>query len=415
VRQPTDDEQDLHRAAVDASFGSPLRDRTAEEAREWEELIPPRNRLVVAERREDGSEHVLGGAGRYDTELSLPGGGRVPVAGLTAVGVTPGAQHRGAFRALVEAHLDEARSRGDAASVLMASQTPLYGRFGYGMATRTAEWQIDSPAARDLADGAPTAGRVTLEHVRGEELIEVLRDVWERAGSTRAGSLARSRAWWDRMLSRTKSWVGGGDLLVALHRTASGECGGYALYEVDIAHGRQGLAEADIAISELVAVDVAIELDLWRFLADLPWARTLRWAYAPIDPAPLFWLADPRHLRRMADFDFLWLRPLDMQALTTARTFATDGSVVLEVSDPRFPDIDGRFALHVTAGRGDWSPTEQPAGLTLSVAELGALWLGGSSAAQQLSVRRISGDSDAARLLDAMLAVDGPPRCQARF
>jgi predicted acetyltransferase len=415
VRQPTDEDVDLFRAAVDATYGSPFHAMNDDEARDWDGLIPPRNRSIVVEQAPDGTERILGGQGRYDTELSLPGGGRVPVGGLTAVGVAPGAQHRGAFRALVEAHLDECRARGDAASVLMASQTPLYGRFGYGLATRTANWEIDAPAARTLAAGAPSAGNVVLEHGRGPDLIEVLRDVWEQAGTQRAGSLTRSPAWWDRMLSPKKSWVGGGDLLVALHHTASGACGGYALYEVDIAHGRQGLAEADITITEMVAVDVAVELDLWRFLAELPWARTLRWAYGPIDPAPIFWLADPRHLRRMADLDFLWIRPLDLQALTASRTFSADASVGLELTDPRYPDLAGRFELTVTSGHGTWQPTARPAGLSLSIADLGALWLGAGSARQLLAVRRISGDPAAAGLLDAMLAVDGPPRCLARF
>ena len=415
VRQPADEQLDLYRAAVDATYGSPFHAMSEQEARDWDELIPPRNRSVVVEQGPEGVERVLGGAGRYDTALSLPGGGRVPVAGLTAVGVAPGAQHRGAFRALIEAHLDECRARGDAASVLMASQTPLYGRFGYGLATRAATWEIDSPAARALAAGAPTAGSVVLEHGRGPELIEALHGVWEQAGARRAGSLTRTPAWWERMLSRKKTWVGGGDLLVALHHTPAGVLGGYALYEVDIDQGRQGLAEADITISEMVGVDVAVELDLWRFLADLPWARTLRWAYAPIDPAALFWLDDPRQLRRMADLDFLWLRPLDLPALTEARTFAADGSVVLEVTDPRYPELAGRFELRVASGRGTWAPTDRSAGLSLSVADLGSLWLGGASARQLVAVRRISGDPAAAGLLDAMLAVDGPPRCVARF
>ncbi len=415
VRQPGDDELDLYRAAVDATYGSPFHAMTEQEAADWDGLIPARNRSVVVEQGSEGMEHVLGGAGRYDTALSLPGGGQVPVAGLTSVGVAPGAQHRGAFRALIEAHLDECRARGDAASVLMASQAPLYGRFGYGLATRAATWEIDAPAASALAAGAPTAGSVVLEHGRGPELIEALRDVWEQAGARRAGSLTRSHAWWERMLSRKGTWVGGGDLLVALHHTPAGTLGGYVLYAVDIAHGRQGLAEADITVSEMVGVDVAVELDLWRFLADLPWARTLRWAYAPIDPAALFWLEDPRQLRRMTDLDFLWLRPLDLPALTESRTFAADGSVVLEVTDPRYPDLAGRFELEVASGRGTWTRTERTAGLSLSVADLGSLWLGGASARQLVAVRRISGDPAAAALLDAMLAVDGPPRCLARF
>ena len=130
VRQPADEQLDLYRAAVDATYGSPFHAMSEQEARDWDELIPPRNRSVVVEQGPEGVERVLGGAGRYDTALSLPGGGRVPVAGLTAVGVAPGAQHRGAFRALIEAHLDECRARGDAASVAMGAVASRSGSHG---------------------------------------------------------------------------------------------------------------------------------------------------------------------------------------------------------------------------------------------------------------------------------------------
>jgi predicted acetyltransferase len=414
VRHPGPGEEDLRRAAVISTYGSPFQPRTPEEAALWAALIPPTNRLVVAERFADGSERFLGGAGRYDTALSLPGGARVPVGGLTAVGVTPGEQHRGAFRALCEAHLDECRDRGDAASVLMASETPLYRRFGYGCATQSASWEIDGAAARRLHPDAPSSGRVILEHGRGQRLTDLLHEVWEAAGSRRSGSLTRSPKWWERVMSAEKSWLGGGALLVGLH-WADGRCDGYVLYDVDSDHGRQALAESTITVRELVAVDVAAELDLWRFVTDLPWSRVIRWTYGPIDPAPLFWLEDGRALRRMWHADFLWLRPLDLVALAERRGFAADGVVALEVSDPRYSDIAGRFDLVARDGYGEWAPGSGPAELTLSVGDLGALWLGDVSALRMVGVRRITGDPRAAGRLDAMLAAEAAPRSLARF
>lgn len=415
VRHPRPEEEPWRRAAVISTYGSPFAPRAEEQVARDDDLIPFENRLVVAECAADGTQRLLGGAGRHDSALSLPGGGRVPVAGLIGVGVASGEQHRGAFRALVEAHLDECRERGDAASVLMASLTPLYGRFGYGCATQAATWQIDAPVARALRPGAPTSGRVTLEHGRGEALNRLLHDVWEAAGTLRAGSLTRSPGWWDGVLGSERGWVGGGPLLVGLHWTPAGDCDGFVLYDVDLRHGRDPLAESEVTIRELVAVDVAAELDLWRFVADLPWVRQIEWAYGPVDPAPLFWLADTRALRRMWQADFLWLRPLDLAALTRHRTFAGDGVVSMQVGDPRYPDLAGRFDLVVTDGVGAWVTGSGPAQLTLSVADLGALWLGDVSALRVLGAGRIWGDAGAAHLLDTMLAVPAAPRCMARF
>lgn len=410
VREPTEHEAVLHRAAVDSAYGFPFRTPEDSVEQQFEAIAPQHNRRIVAEQLPDGGERIIGGDIRFDMDLSLPGGGRVPVGALSAVGVEPGAQGRGALRALVEEHLDQCRSRGEAASVLMASQTALYPRYGYGLAVQTANWEIDAGAAGLRAE-APTAGRVMTEHARGAALHEVLNEVWEAASTARAGGLSRSPVWWDGLMGPNEGWPGGGPLMVARHTDRPG----YALYSVSIDAGRQGLAEADIAVREIVAADVAVELDLWRYLAALPWARTITWHYAPIDPAAWFWLSDMRQLRRTAQFDFLWLRLLDMAAVVAGRRFATDGVVRLQVSDPRYPDLAGRFDLQVGAGAGSWTAGSGPADLDLLIADLGSLWLGGMSAAQLLAVGRITGDPAAALRLDAMLATAVPPRCTTKF
>jgi len=410
VRRPASAEVPQHFSSVDAAYGTPFSPMDQVQQERFDEMVPLANRSVAVERSPDGGERIIGGQVRIDSALSLPGGASVPVAALSGVGVEPGAHGRGAFRALIREHLREARARGDAGSVLMASLTPLYGRFGYGPATETANWEIDAPAAA-LQVGAPTQGPVFVEHARGARLHEVLDAVWRAVGTARAGTLERAEAWWRVVLAPEETWLGGGKLMVARHGTAPG----YVLYTVDGEHGRQGLAEADIRIRELVAADPAVELDLWRFIAGLPWGRTIRWHYAPVDPAALFWLRDPRQLRRMSHFDFLWLRPLDMPRLTAQRRFAADGRVTLEVTDPVFGDLAGRFALQVRNGSGTWAVADGPADLALSIADLGAMWLGGGSSRQLRAVGRIGGDAAAAHRLDAMLACDGPPRAVARF
>jgi len=400
VRQPTAEEYTAHFTSVDAAFGAP----TDPKLTNREAMAPPPNRLVVL----DG-QRIIGGCSRYDSRLSLPGGAWVPVAALSGVGVEPGVQGRGALRSLMRAHLDDCRARGDAASVLIASQAPIYGRFGFGAASSTCHWEVDGTAA-GLVEGAPTTGtEVRLDHRRDDPVFAELDRIWRAAGSVRAGSLTRSRPWWEGVFSPHESWLGGGKLMLAMHES------GYLTYTTDVGRGRQGLAEAEISIQELVAVDVGTELDLWRFAAALPWARRIKWHYAPTDPAALFWLRDPRHLRRMAHFDMYWLRPLDLVQLIEARAFTGDGDVVLEVADPIFDDLAGRFELRVRDGEGGWRRTDRSAQLRVTVGDLGAFWLGGASPRQLLAVGRIEGEPAAAATLDRLLSTDGPPRSVARF
>ena len=49
MRQPADEQLDLYRAAVDATYGSPFHAMTEPEARDWDELIPLGNRSVIVE------------------------------------------------------------------------------------------------------------------------------------------------------------------------------------------------------------------------------------------------------------------------------------------------------------------------------------------------------------------------------
>src|ERR687886_283713 len=104
---------------------------------EWTErfarLLPP-ERMVAA--REDGA--VVGGAGAFPFELTVPGGG-VRAAGTTVVGVLPTHRRRGALRAMMRAQLDAVHERGEPVACLWSSEDTIYGRFGYGLASLTGE------------------------------------------------------------------------------------------------------------------------------------------------------------------------------------------------------------------------------------------------------------------------------------
>ena len=64
--------------------------------------------------------------------LRLPGGGDLPVSCLTQVTVLPTHTRRGHLTRLMRAQLEAAVEAGEAASLLIAAEWPIYGRFGYG-------------------------------------------------------------------------------------------------------------------------------------------------------------------------------------------------------------------------------------------------------------------------------------------
>jgi predicted N-acetyltransferase YhbS len=101
---------------------------------------------VVGAFEDDGT--VVGTFRTFGSELTLPGGTRVPVNAVSGVSVLPTHRRRGTLTRLVADDLERAVARGDAASVLISAEWPIYGRFGYGPATWHAKWTVRTRAAR---------------------------------------------------------------------------------------------------------------------------------------------------------------------------------------------------------------------------------------------------------------------------
>ena len=95
---------------------------------------------------EDGQ--LVGAAGAYPFELTLPGSTVTPVAGVSWVAVRPTHRRRGILRALMSRQLDDVAARGEALAVLTASESGIYGRFGYGIANSTITIELDPHRAR---------------------------------------------------------------------------------------------------------------------------------------------------------------------------------------------------------------------------------------------------------------------------
>src|SRR6266581_570393 len=108
-------------------FGAESTPENAERFAKWIEL----DRVHAAFE----GELIVGGAGAFTYEMSVPGGASVPAAGVTVVGVLPTHRRRGVLTAMMKAQLDDCRERGDLVAYLWASEATIYGRFGYGLAS----------------------------------------------------------------------------------------------------------------------------------------------------------------------------------------------------------------------------------------------------------------------------------------
>src|SRR5690606_41796524 len=79
---------------------------------------------------------IVGTAGIFSFQLTVPGERSIPAAGVTMVSVRPTHRRRGIITGVMRRQLEQVRERGESVAILWASESSIYGRFGYGMATQ---------------------------------------------------------------------------------------------------------------------------------------------------------------------------------------------------------------------------------------------------------------------------------------
>lgn len=316
----------------------------------------------------------VGIASAYGFELTAPGGTSIRTAGTTWVGVLPTHRRRGVLRALMARHVRDSADRGDTIAALWASQPGIYGRFGYGVATRALRLSIDAPSR--LA-GAPEDPGLRVELAEPTDVREHLAAVYDRAGQQRPGSTSRDGLWWDRTLHDPEHRRGGASQRRALLAMAGSTCRGYALYSTTVAWSDDREPEGTATIRELVALDPAARAALWRGLLGHDFVRRAVWINAPTDEPLLEWLDQRTAVRGL--LDQMYVRPLDLPAALTARGYAADADVVIEVSDDLLPGNAGRW--HLVAGPGGATcerSTREP-DVVADTRDVGALLMGARS------------------------------------
>jgi predicted acetyltransferase len=305
-------------------------------------------------------------------ELSVPGGRTLSADGLTAVTVTPTHRRRGLLTTMLTGSLRAAADRGDPVSILIASEYPIYGRFGYAPVTEGATYEIDVRGA-----GFRRSATGTVELVEPDELRKLAPPVYERFRPERPGVLSRDDPRWDMDLGldhpegQPPRWKG----RAVVHRDAAGEPDAYLRYHVDDSHeGRRSTAV--LVVDELIAATPDGYADLWRYCLEVDLVRTVRAEDRPVDE-PLPWLlTDARAARLTERADMLWLRLLDVPAALTGRGYRCAGRLVLEVVDPD-GHAAGRFALDAGPDGATCVRTDATADLTLPATALATAYLGG--------------------------------------
>lgn len=340
-------------------------------------------------------------------ETSVPGGARVPTAGVSGVGVLPTHTRRGLLRALMQTQLEDEAARGTVLASLRASEAAIYGRFGYGLGGFFADHCVERSAGALVATAPGDVSRVRVLHP--DDARSVLPAVYERACQWRVGAVGRFAGWWDNLLGPLTADGGNRSRWIAVHDGPDGP-DGYVDYQLE---GTRAVHHPDIAVTDLFAATDDGYGALWKFLLGIDLVGTVRARRRPIDEPLRWWLADARALVQSDLTDEQWIRLIDADAAYRARTYAAGGdTVVIGLSDAQLPHNTGRYRISPDgAERTDDRPD-----LSLGTAEAGATYLGGTSFQDLRDAGRIVEDTPgAAARADRLFAVRPLPWCGTFF
>jgi predicted acetyltransferase len=184
---------------------------------------------------------------------------------------------------------------------------------------------------------------------------------------------------------------------------------GYVIYR--IRHNSvAGHDSNKVEVKELVANDDEAIAALWRFCFDIDLASTLSVGHGASSDDGLSWmLSDPRRLKR-STYDGLWLRLIDVPTALAARTYSQEGSLAVRVEDSFCDWNDGVWRIDGGSDGADCVATSDSPDISMSAADLAAIYMGGSKPSEiARSGRIVENVSGALGTADRMFATSRKP------
>ncbi|SER30453.1 GNAT family N-acetyltransferase [Actinokineospora terrae] len=346
---------------------------------------------------------LAGTAFAWSSDLLVPGGAVVPMAAVTRVGVRSDFRRRGVLRELMRRQLADVADRGEVLAALRPTEPVIYGRFGYGQATRGAK-TVAAPRNAVLRPEVSSGGRVRL--VTPAEALAVMPGIYERAGRSRPGTMARPSYWWT--VAYERAFAADEHIIVAVHSGPTGD-DGYLMYRPT--PGALPGTNATLAVDDFVAAAPDAVYGLWRFLLGVDLVDEVTVWTRPTDEPIAEALTDPRAITSAEHRSDLWLRLVDVPKALAAREYGP-ATVVLEVEDPLLPSNSGIYRL---TPDGATRTTATP-DLSLGVDVLAMLYLGTWRAGALTTIGRIRElTPGAAAKADTLFAVPQAAWCGTFF
>ena len=404
LRPVKPEEQRAYSALMRRSFGSAL--PTDEELAASRVITEFDRTLAFFE----GPE-IVATAGIFSYGMTVPGG-TLPCGGVTRVSVLSTHRRRGLLTAMMRRQLDDMHERGEPLAALYASEAPIYGRFGYGLATYQAEMEI---ARSHAAFAKKVAGGGQLTMVDVPTAIPAFTRVWDAARGTQPGMLALDERWIRAQLTDLEINRGGASPHYRVLYQGNDTPSGFAIYRIKMDWDASG-PNGTLRVEMLIAATTEAYAALWRHILDVDLIARVSAEMRPVDEPLRFLLADSRQPKTRIE-DGIWVRLVDVGAALAGRRYAIKGRLALRVRDAFCAWNDGIYELLGSPAGAECklTGTATPE-LVLDAADLGALYLGGNRFRVLAEAGRVQElRPGAIARADAMFATDRSPWCPSHF
>jgi predicted acetyltransferase len=394
IRPPRDDEWAQVCAADGRAFANTYSPAEVAEMRLQHDLS--RFRIAV----DDGS--VVGVAGSYALDATMPGGTTIPMGGVTWVSVASTHRRQGVMRSVVGAVHDDIDARGEPLATLGASEGGIYEHIGYGIASGQRNTVLDRRATSIRAEYRVASGSVRYID-DAADVTDIVAPLWDRFRRCRAGEVSRSIAFHDFLGARR---VRTDDGLTSAHCLVHAD--GFAVYRLR-EDWNNGHPQHEMHLLELCAITPEAHVALWQTLLSVDLVGEIHSRAMAIDDPLPYLLENQRALRTVVVADGIWANVRDVSICFGARTYRTTDTLVVEADGKRW-SIDGG-----PDGASCRSVRTKP-DLITSHSGLSSLIYGGTVPSALVAGRRMTARNDAALArADLFFPTSLAPHCQTHY
>ena len=319
-------------------------------------------------------KNMVGNALSYEMDMYIPGG-LSKIAAVASVSVQATHRRKGINRSIMKYQLEDIHSRQEPLAVLQASESIIYGRYGYGMASFENNLEIEKTRSAYAIDHVPEGQSYFIEE---SEAREIFPQIYAKAIENRVGMVRRNENWWEFRF-REPGLKGGDPKSWFVKYQKNGENDGYLRYTIN---------DVELNVIELIASSHEAYSSLWRLCLDMDLVDIIKAEHRPADEELKWMLADPRRLVEHS-CDRYWVRLVDVKKALSQRSYLVDGSLTLEVRDSFLPWNQEVVELRSESGESSCATSNRNPDIVLSAGDLGAVYLGGVNFSTLLAAGRI--------------------------